>query len=136
VSNNDVFATALNLLTLGFSVIPSGGGNTGKAPLVTWTAFQKRRPTEDELRQWQRELQPKLWGIVTGEISGMCAGDADNDQAKKVFEASDLYPHVGTPRGGGHYYFRYPGHHVKTIAGILPGIDIRGDGGFVNVVGR
>lgn len=40
-------------------------------------------------------------------------------------------PCVKTGSGGRHYYFQYPDHPVKNKAGIFPGIDIRGDGGYV-----
>jgi Bifunctional DNA primase/polymerase, N-terminal/Primase C terminal 1 (PriCT-1) len=43
---------------------------------------------------------------------------------------------VVTPGGGQHYYFRWPGFWIKNIAPIvpeLPGLDMRGDGGYVVV---
>jgi len=126
------FEIIFKLHTLGFSVIPSG---KGKSPLVPWTEYQKRQPTDDELLDWNERLNPPLWGIVTGAISGVVVVDADNDKAKALLDTEGLAPHITTPRGGGHYYFKHPGHPVKTCAGILPGLDIRGDGGFVNVVG-
>ena len=45
---SDAYATAFRLLTLGFSVIPSGGGDKGKAPLVNWRDHQT---TEADLRR-------------------------------------------------------------------------------------
>jgi hypothetical protein len=73
---NSTFAIAYKLLTLGFSVIPSGGGDKGKAPIVNWRECQKRQPTDAELETWHRELNPQLWGIVTGAISGVVVVDA------------------------------------------------------------
>lgn len=133
---NNTFAIAYRYHTLGWCVIPSGGGPAGKSPLVSWTEFQKRLPTEAELRQWQSQFNPKLWGIVTGKVSGIFIVDADNAIARDFLEKHGLQPHIETPRGGAHYHFRYPGFHVKTMAGILPGIDVRGDGGFVNLIGE
>jgi len=131
----NIFSTAFKLHTLGYSVIPSGGGDKGKAPIVTWTEFQHRQATDGELENWQAELEPRLWGIVTGAISGVVVADADTPDARKEFEAEIGPPHVITPRGGAHWYFNHPGHSVKTVAGLLPGVDMRGDGGFVNIVG-
>ncbi len=37
---SDAYATAFKLLTLGFSVIPSGGVDKGKAPLVNWRGLK------------------------------------------------------------------------------------------------
>lgn len=39
---------------------------------------------------------------------------------------------VKTPRGGSHYYFRHPGVDLRNTAGYPgPGLDVRGDGGYV-----
>jgi len=62
--------------------------------------------------------------------------DIDRPELRTIFDDVGLLPHIQTPRGGFHYWFRHPGHPVKTEAGLLPGIDIRGDGGFVNVLGK
>jgi len=130
------FAAAFKLQTLGYSVIPSGGGDKHKAPLVDWQEYQQRQATDSELETWQRELSPQLWGIVTGAISGIVVLDADTSDTRAALESELGPPHVVTPGGGGHWYFKHPGHHVKTVAGLLPGVDVRGDGGFVNIVGE
>ncbi len=130
---SDAHGIAYKLLTLGFSVIPSGGGNKGKAPIVNWTEYQKRKPTEDELEGWERELQPKLWGIVTNDHLGVI--EADTSQTRGELEAELGQSNVLSPRGGAHWYIDTIGHPLKTITGILPGIDVRGVGGFINIVG-
>jgi hypothetical protein len=38
---------------------------------------------------------------------------------------------VTTKTGGYHLYFNYPGYDVKTMANFIPGVDIRGRGGYV-----
>jgi len=130
-----IFSIALKLLALGYSLIPSGGGSEGKAPIVKWQDHQKKRPSKGQLKEWADKLKPKLWGIVTGEKSGIVVVDIDSAEAMKMMEAAGLRPHIRTPRGGAHYYFKHPGRKIKTCAGILPGVDIRGDGGFVNAIG-
>ena len=42
-------------------------------------------------------------------------------------------PMIRTPRGGLHLYFRVPAGelHVGNRTGVIPGIDIRGEGGYV-----
>jgi len=121
------------LLTLGYSVIPSGGGDKGKAPLVNWQRYQKEAPDESQLDDWERELSPPLWGIVTNET--ICVLEADTKKAREVLEAELGKPHVISPRGGAHWYIDTTGHPLKTKAGLLPGIDIRGVGGFINIAG-
>lgn len=131
---NSIFDIVQTLCNLGYSVIPSGRGKEGKSPdLNQWKKYQDKPPTEAIHNTWRYNLKPKLYGIVTGKVSGVIVVDCDSAEA--VLVMGDLKPHVRTPRGGCHYYFGYPGHHVKTQAGILPKIDIRADGGFANVIG-
>ena len=42
----DAYATAFKLLTLGFSIIPSGGGDKGKAPLLNINGEKNDKITE------------------------------------------------------------------------------------------
>ena len=125
--------TPATLRGWGYYPIPSGGGPSGKAPVVRWAPFQRRRATDAELAAWKRELTPRVWGIVTGRLSGVVVIDCDAPEAKAIM--GDLEPHVETPRGGCHFYFMHPHRPVNTVAGVLPGLDIRGDGGFVNIIG-
>lgn len=127
---------AFKLHTLGFCVIPSGGGETGKAPLVNWAEYQHQLSTESDLNHWETTLHPKMWGMVTGAISGVVVVDADTPETRAELETEiGMPPHVLTPRGGGHFYFAHPGYLVKTTVSIIPQVDIRADGGFVNTVG-
>lgn len=128
--------TPLKLLDLVYPVIPSGGGESGKAPLVNWVEYQTSYPTPQDLESWEKTLHPTLWGIVTGQMSGVVVVDVDKPELRTIFDAAGLSPHIKTPRGGYHFWFRHPNTPVKTAVGILPGIDIRADGGFVNVIGK
>jgi putative DNA primase/helicase len=129
----NIFTLAHKLYTLGFTVIPSGGGDKGKAPLVNWEEFQNRQATGSELETWQRELSPRLWGIVTS--ADVAVLDADTPETRAQLEAELGEANVITPRGGAHWYINTTGHPFKTKAGLLPGIDVRGIGGFVNIAG-
>jgi len=80
------------------------------------------------------------YGVKTGaepKGSGVFVIDLDGEEASLLFDemgdCPDTYT-VQTPRAGGgwHLYFKHPGFHVQTCAGLLaPGIDVRGDGGMV-----
>lgn len=91
----------------------------------------------------------RLWGrdqaynvaIRTGVESGMFAVDIDAGKGgeatfEAIVEKHGALPHtvtVLTGGGGLHYYFRHPGGAwipTKTDA-LGPGVDIRGDGGYV-----
>ena len=127
------YTTAFKLLTLGYSVIPSGGGDKCKAPLVNWRDYQTTAPDDSQLEAWKHELKPALWGIVTNDCVAVI--DADTPETRATLTAELGQPHVATPRGGAHWYLDTTGHPLKTIARLLPGIDIRGVGGFVNIAG-
>lgn len=132
---NSLLSEVLEYHGYGFSMIPSGGGASGKAPLIAWTEYQKRLPTIEELKEWENKYHPHLWGVVTGAVSRIFVIDCDTPISTGILEAAGLSPQLRTPRGGSHFYFKYPGYPVKTVAGILPGVDCRGDGGFVNLFG-
>jgi hypothetical protein len=60
--------------------------------------------------------------------------DADSLAAIREAIASGVPkgPWVITGRGG-QFYFAHPGYYVKSLAGVLPGLDSKADGGFVVV---
>jgi hypothetical protein len=107
----------------------------GKRPLRPWHEYQRRRATDDELNQWSRD--PSLnAAIATGEISGIIVLDVDSDEAAVEVHrrGAPNTPTVQTARGH-HYYFQHPGGTVRNFAGKLPGLDLRGDGGYVVAAG-
>jgi hypothetical protein len=78
-------------------------------------------------------------GIVTGAASGIVVIDVDaggeETLARLEREHGPLPPTVMARTGGGgrHIYFRHPGVPVKNDVKkrLAPGVDIRGDDGFV-----
>jgi DNA-binding transcriptional ArsR family regulator len=128
--------SALELWRSGFSVIPIQSGS--KRPLVSWTEYQSRRPTKEEIRQWWQQYPNANIGIVTGKISGIVVIDLDldkddNESGDKIYEQAPTDLIVKTGRGGYHLYYRYPEDvdHVPNRVGLLLGVDIRADGGYV-----
>ena len=77
--------------------------------------------------------------IRTGAESGIVVLDVDGEEGMESLRALERIngtlpetASVLTPRGGQHYYFRHPGGAVPNTAGVPgPGLDIRGDGGYV-----
>ncbi|MBU0514811.1 MAG: bifunctional DNA primase/polymerase [Proteobacteria bacterium] len=122
---------AEHLLGLGLSVIPTAPGE--KRPAVTWTEYQERRPTVDELAVWFGRNGHGL-GIVTGQVSGLVVLDADSEAGRDELEKhlpDSLLTWVGKTPKGYHYYFRHPGGRVPNGVRVLPDVDLRGDGGQV-----
>jgi hypothetical protein len=92
----------------------------------------------EQIKAWWARWPNANVGIPTGERSGLLVLDVDLD--KGGFESlealtsslPDTYT-VRTGSGGAHFYFRYPpGSNIRNSASLLaPGVDIRGEGGYV-----
>jgi hypothetical protein len=124
---------ALDYAGRGFSVIPC---RPDKKPFISWTDYQKRRATGEEIREWWGKWPGAMIGIVCGEISGLFVVDCDTEAGyeaiQKLIPDSLIVPIARTPRGGWHLWFIYPmGSKITIGAGVMPGVDIRGEGGFV-----
>lgn len=101
------------------------------------------------IRKWRDRVEPypfdeapdaHLWAHRTGEAWGLVILDFDTESvegpaAKDALERSGLRPHRRSGSGGFHVEVEHPGWKVKTFAGALPGVDVRGDGGVVYFAG-
>lgn len=128
---NSKFEQALYLSEkLGWSIIPV---SINKQPLVEWKKYQEIKPTREELVKWFEEYSDANIGVVTGRISNIVVVDIDPRHGGSTKEFSRIIT-VKTKTGGNgeHFYFLYEGG-IQNHAGIRPGIDIRGEGGFVVV---
>ncbi|MGE1118331.1 bifunctional DNA primase/polymerase [Bacillus altitudinis] len=89
---------------------------------------------------WFTENPISNIGIVTGKKSGFIVVDIDRkhqgfESLNYLMEVNGKFPStVEAISGGGgyHYLFKYTSH-VRNKTNLLPGIDIRGDGGYVVV---
>ena len=123
---------ALYYLRRGWSVVPVRRGE--KIPAIPWHQFQNRRATEAEIQDWFADPTMGV-GIVTGAISNLTVADFDGDigaaTEQDILSRLGAGPVALTGGGGCHRFFSHPGKKVPTRKGILPGMDIRGDGGFI-----
>jgi hypothetical protein len=97
----------------------------------------------ETIRRWWRKHPEANVGIPTGKRSGLLVADADPDKGgydslMDLHERGHRLPSTRVVRTGGetpgvHHYLRYPkGVTIKNSAGKLgPGLDIRGEGGYV-----
>jgi hypothetical protein len=100
-----------------------------------------RDPTIVE--KWWREWPDALIGMPTGKVSGRVVLDIDvKDPRANGFDTlEDLgrsilpdTPMVHTCSGGLHVYFDAGERELRNSAGLIgPGLDVRGDGGYVIV---
>ncbi len=127
--------TALTLAQRGAAVFPCIP--RAKVPA---TPHGHRDATTDPaiIRQWWRTEPAYNIGLATGAVSKLFALDIDGLDAEAELrrleaEHGPLPASVETITGNGrHIFFRYPDTPVRNSAGkIAPGLDIRGDGGFV-----
>jgi len=135
---------ATRLLDLGLSVIPLHSpdlplsakvdeGTVGKAPLVRWQAYQDRRPTVREIRDWARRWPRANLGVVTGAISGVIVLDVDGREGANTLQGLGPLPRTWrvSTGDGEHLWFKHPGADVRNFTRKLPGLDLRANGGYV-----
>lgn len=124
---------ALAYIELGWAVFPLVP-NT-KRPL-TKNGFKDATKSTYVARKWWEENPEANIGIATGQSSGLVVVDIDVKNGAKgeesIQQIKGLPPTLEamTPSGGRHlYYLR--SEPLKGRNGLLPGIDIKADGGYV-----
>jgi len=132
--DNKVLQEALSCARRGWRIIPV----KEKRPLLqNWT---KQGATDEKIiKDWFHTWPGCNYGIVTGRVSGIIVLDIDGDIGAASLQGLETdyerlpdTPKVLTGGGGRHIYFEYPENiKIGNRTGLLPGIDIRGDGGMV-----
>lgn len=138
---NRMLDAALEYAEFGFSVFPLVPN--GKEPLSSLAPHGFKSATKDPeqiRRMWESEPNANI-GIACGEVSGgLCVidvdtHDADGKESLRLWleEESAALPETVTVKTGGgglHYYFMSD-ETVGGRIGVLPGIDVKGDGGYI-----
>jgi len=133
----NVERAAFDYLSRGWSVIPLHA--RGKRPAVRWQEYQHRLASEQEVKGWFDIWPNANLGIVTGAVSGLAVLDVDPQhggveslqECEEVHEPLPNTVEAVTGGGGRHVYFAYPGVFIHNRVGLKPGIDLRGDGGYI-----
>lgn len=130
------------LLSRGISVIPVMGRESiteegFKKPVFNWKEFQTRLPSMIEVEEWFKYKRYNL-AVVTGQISRILCLDIDSKKGGLDSIKGKYIPLTWSDRSpnGLHYYFIWTptlNGKVTSFADLLPGVDIRGDGGYVIV---
>ena len=143
-----LYDEACKAIDLGWTIIPLS--ISGKVPLNDWKKYQTEPTTQEEVEEWFLEGAPTTSGrrvevfnlaLVTGSISGLIVLDCDNEDAVAYAKKHNLVSPIAvkTTRGM-HYYWKHPLHGKKfanKVGGVardwvdIPGLDLRGDGGYV-----
>lgn len=134
MNRETVLEAAIKYATkLKWSVIPL---RQDKRPYTKWEQYQKKEASLEQIKIWWGQYPDAMIGIVTGSISNISVIDIDDQYGKKAI--MDLLPNrfaaptVITPRGGMHLYVKYC-KELRNATSILPGVDIRSEGGYVAV---
>lgn len=126
---------ALHYVKIGWSVIPVAAN---KRPLLNWKQYQNQRASPEQVRAWWDKWPDANVGIVTGRVSNLVVIDIDDEEGlellkQKIPNIFDSTLVCKTGGGGYHLYYRHPNRR-KTIPNgvrVLPGVDVRADGGYV-----
>lgn len=153
-SDNPILEAALEYASRGWHVLPLHGmregrctcGNfkcasPGKHPYsrLVPNGLKQATTNVNKIRDWFERMPVLNIGIATGADSNLVVLDVDpKNGGQESFEALmrrvplPLTMQVVTGSGGAHFYFAHPGTLIRNSAGLLgPGLDIRGDGGYV-----
>jgi len=132
---------------LGFSIIPVEAGS--KKPLVRWSEFQERCPSEGELEGWfsGKEIGEDVnVGIVCGRVSGPegyalvvvdCDSEEAVDEVERALERAGIEARTWVVRTnrGLHVYFLVEAEDelVRTRPGLGESgdVDVKGEGSYV-----
>jgi hypothetical protein len=125
--------TALALAAQGFPVFPCGRNKRPSIP--GGRGFHDATTDADQIRSLFGR-SGELVGCPTGAITGFDVLDFDYEHGAAQWEQENLYrlPQTRihrTQSGGRHYLFRHAPGVRNTASKIAPGIDIRGEGGYV-----
>lgn len=112
--------------------------SAGKHPM-TKHGLHDASLEESQILKWWRDVPNANVAIRTGVESGIVVLDIDprHDAIHSLAELERQYGPLPTTlkvRTGGdgwHYYFLHPGVKVTNRVNILPGLDFRGDGGYI-----
>jgi hypothetical protein len=111
--------------------------SVGKHPLTRHGVHDATR-NEATIRHWWSKYPKANIGVATGKISDLIVIDVDTRHGGKESLArfeSENGPLPDGPIGrtgvGLHRYFKYSTASVGNKVGLLPGVDVRSDGGYV-----
>jgi Bifunctional DNA primase/polymerase, N-terminal/Primase C terminal 1 (PriCT-1) len=126
--------TALSLASRGLHVFPCKPRD--KKPAL-WNGLKGATTDPNIIAGWWRTSDFNI-GLATGERSGVFVVDIDGMDAEAELTKLESR-HGALPRTvesitarGRHIFFTYPDRAIRNSASkIAPGIDVRGDGGYV-----
>lgn len=91
------------------------------------------------IENWWQKWPDANIGLATGEASGFFVLDVDprhggKESLQQLVKKNGSFPKTlaaNTGGGGFHFFFKEPGIKLGNRANLLPGLDIRADGGYI-----
>lgn len=130
---------------LGWSIIPVKGPKLGKdyddskRPLLSWKPYQSRKPTSQEIQEWQQKTPKMSLAAVTGPINNFIIVDIDSSDWMIHFPDADFgITWKSKSTRGCHFYYKWEDWMLdipstRSEIGDIKGLDIRGQGGYAIV---
>lgn len=93
----------------------------------------------DIIKRWWWKRPNLNIGIATGGMSGILVVDLDGPEGRAWWHSwckshgvvRTLWQHTGRKDGGVQLFFEHPDGHRPNRTKVSPGVDVRGDGGYV-----
>jgi hypothetical protein len=134
---------ALRYAALGLPVVPLYGidganctcnkpcSSPGKHP-IPWRGLNEASLDAGQIEKWWTKWPAANLGVRTG--GSVIVLDIDGEAGAASIAGKVIQPTWMAKTGRGrHVWFRHPGGRVANFAHRLPGLDLRGDGGYVVV---
>jgi len=105
----------------------------GKKPLIEWKEFTERIATPEERAEWRKRWPDMNYGLVTGSVSGYIVLDFDKDKGRALFSEHMVAGTcaVNITANGFHGLFAVESEPIGNSTGVVPGLDVRGEGGYI-----
>ena len=132
MTNSNLLMNALNLAKMGISVFPC---MSSKAPAIKG-GFKSASNNSEEVIKMFSEPGVALIGVPTGNINGFDVIDIDpKNGGTEWYETnkhnfSECRTHH-TRSGGWHFLLEHKEGMKNSASKIAPGVDVRGDGGYI-----
>ena len=130
---NSILNAALAYAERGWAVFPLS--KNSKIPLKNSTGFKAASTDTDTIMRLFANPSLNI-GAATGMVSGLIVIDLDVKEGAKGMESvkilRGLLPTLmaKTPTGGYHYFYALS-RPLRGTTGLLPGIDVKADGGYI-----
>lgn len=106
----------------------------GKHPL-TPHGFKDATTDRSTIRQWWTIWPWANIAVATGKVSGIVVLDVDGGEGEASLRSLNIETPLLRSRSGKgwHHYYKYPGMSVESGVRVVPGVDVRADGGYIIV---